>query len=188
MFKLIARFCFWLTGWKQVGKYPPELKKAVMIAAPHTSNWDFFYARAGFFIMGVPVRTTIKKEAMFFPLNLVLQFFGVIPIDRNKKGDGLRKQNSLVDAMINLFEERENLVILITPEGTRRYVPRWKTGFYHVARGANVPIVLGYLDYEKKHAGVGPVVYPSDDVDADLAKILDFYREIKGKYPENGVR
>ena len=65
-----------------------------------------------------------------------------------------------MDAMIQLFEERENLVILITPEGTRKYVPRWKTGFYHVAKGANVPIILGYLDYEKKHAGIGPIVYP----------------------------
>jgi len=186
--KLIARFCFWLSGWKQVGTYPKDLKQAVMIAAPHTSNWDFFYARAAFFIMGIPVRTTIKKEAMFFPMNVILKAFGVIPIDRNKKSDKLTRKNSLVDAMIQLFEERENLVILITPEGTRKYVPRWKTGFYHVAKGANVPIILGYLDYEKKHAGIGPIVYPGDDLNEDLENILDFYRGIKGKYPELGVK
>ncbi len=187
MFKLTARFCFWLTGWKQVGDYPPDLKKAVMIAAPHTSNWDFFYARAAFFIMGVPVRTTIKKEAMFFPMNLILRFFGVIPIDRNKKNSGLQRKNSMVDAMIRLFDERQELVVLITPEGTRKYVPRWKTGFYHVAKGANVPIVLGYLDYEKKHAGIGPIIYPDDDINKDLETILEFYRRIKGKFPEKGV-
>ncbi len=186
--KLIARFCFWLTGWKQVGTYPKDLKQAVMIAAPHTSNWDFFFARAAFFIMGIPVRTTIKKEAMFFPMNIILKAFGVIPIDRNKKSDKLTRKNSLVDAMIQLFEERDNLVILITPEGTRKYVPRWKTGFYHVAKGANVPIILGYLDYEKKHAGIGPIVYPGDDLNEDLENILDFYRGIKGKYPELGVK
>ena len=159
-----------------------------MIAAPHTSNWDFFYARAAFFIMGIPVKTTIKKEAMFFPLNLVLRFFGVIPIDRNKKADGLTRKNSLVDAMVQLFEERERLVILITPEGTRKYVARWKTGFYHVAKGAEVPIILGYLDYEKKHAGIGPIIYPGNDLDEDLENILEFYRSVKGRYPELGVK
>ncbi len=188
MLKLIARFCFWLTGWTQVGVFPKDLKQAVMIAAPHTSNWDFFYARAAFFIMDVPVRTTIKKEAMFFPLNLVLKFFGVIPIDRSRVAGGLKKSSGMVESMIQLFETRENLVILITPEGTRKYVPRWKTGFYHVAKGAGVPIVLGYLDYEKKHAGVGPIIYPGDNLEEDLAKIMEFYRGIKGKYPELGVR
>jgi len=159
-----------------------------MIAAPHTSNWDFFYARAAFFLLGIPVKTTIKKEAMFFPMNLVLKFFGVIPIDRNKKNGGLSRKNSMVDAMVQLFEERDELVIMITPEGTRKYVPRWKTGFYHVAKRANVPIVLGYLDYKKKHAGIGPVVYPGDNIDQDLKTIMDFYRGVTGKYPEKGVR
>lgn len=187
MLKLIAKFCFWITGWKQVGEYPKDLTKSVMIAAPHTSNWDFFYARAAFFIMGVPVRITIKKEAMFFPMNLILKAFGVIPIDRHKKAEVLVKKNSLVDAMVGLFHEREELVILITPEGTRKYVPKWKSGFWHVAKGAGVPIVLGYLDYEKKHAGVGPLIYPSGDIEDDMKKIMDFYRGIKGKYPEKGV-
>ena len=159
-----------------------------MIAAPHTSNWDFFYARAAFFLLGIPVKTTIKKEAMFFPLNLVLKFFGVIPVDRNKKSGGLSKKSSMVDAMVELFEERSELVIMITPEGTRKYVPRWKTGFYHVARKANVPIILGYLDYKKKHAGIGPIIYPSGDFEKDLETIMDFYRGVTAKYPDNGVR
>lgn len=94
----------------------------------------------------------------------------------------------MVDAMVHLFDEREELVIMITPEGTRKYVPRWKTGFYHVAKRANVPIVLGYLDYKKKHAGIGPVIYPGDDIDQDLETIMGFYREVTGKYPDQGVR
>ncbi len=186
--KLLAQFSFWLTGWKKVGEYPENTPKSVMIAAPHTSNWDFFYARAAFFLLGIPVKTTIKKEAMFFPLNLVLKFFGVIPIDRNKKSEGLSKKSSMVDAMVQLFNEREELVIMITPEGTRRYVPRWKTGFYHVARKAQVPIILGYLDYKKKQAGIGPVMYPSGDFEQDLEIIMDFYRGVTGKYPDQGVR
>ena len=125
---------------------------------------------------------------MFFPMNLILKFFGVIPIDRKKKAGGLSKKNSMVDAMVQLFQEREELVIMITPEGTRKYVPRWKTGFYHVAKRANVPIVLGYLDYKKKHAGIGPVVVPGEDIDKDLDTIMDFYRGVKGKFPEQGVQ
>ncbi len=186
--KLLAQLCFWITGWKKVGEYPANTPKSVMIAAPHTSNWDFFYARAAFFLLGIPVKTTIKKEAMFFPMNLVLKFFGVIPIDRQKKVAGLTKKNSMVDAMVQLFEERDELVIMITPEGTRKYVPKWKTGFYHVAKRANVPIILGYLDYKKKHAGIGPVIYPGDDIEKDQKTILDFYREVTGKYPQQGVR
>jgi 1-acyl-sn-glycerol-3-phosphate acyltransferase len=177
-----------LTGWKKVGQYPDNTPKSVMIAAPHTSNWDFFYARAAFFLLRIPVKTTIKKEAMFFPMNLILKSFGVIPVDRNKKVGGLSKKNSMVDAMIQLFDERDELVIMITPEGTRKYVPRWKTGFYHVAKRANVPIILGYLDYKKKHAGIGPVIYPGEDIDQDLKTIMDFYRGVSGKYPEQGVR
>lgn len=186
--KIIAQFCFWLTGWKKVGKYPENTPKSVMIAAPHTSNWDFFYARAAFFLLGIPVKTTIKKEAMFFPMNLILKSFGVIPIDRSKKSSALSKKNSMVDAMVQLFKERNELVIMITPEGTRKYVPRWKTGFYHVAKRANVPIILGYLDYKKRHAGIGPVIYPGDDIDHDMKTIMDFYRGVTGKYPEQGVR
>jgi 1-acyl-sn-glycerol-3-phosphate acyltransferase len=186
--KLIAQFCFWLTGWKKVGVYPENTPKSVMIAAPHTSNWDFFYARAAFFLLGIPVKTTIKKEAMFFPMNLLLKFFGVIPIDRTKRSGGLTRKNSMVDGMVELFNERDELVIMITPEGTRKYVPKWKTGFYHVAKKANVPIILGYLDYKKKHAGIGPVIYPSDNLEQDMEKILTFYRSVTGKYPERGVR
>ncbi len=158
-----------------------------MIAAPHTSNWDFFYARAAFFLLGIPVRTTIKKEAMFFPMNLLLKFFGVIPIDRKKKEAGLSRKSNMVDAMVQLFEDRKELVIMITPEGTRNYAPRWKTGFYHVAKKARVPIVLGYLDYQKKHAGVGPTVYPGDNIEDDMETIMNFYRQVTGKYPEQGV-
>ena len=187
MIKQIARLAFKITGWKQVGNYPKELKKAVMIAAPHTSNWDLFYARAAFFIMEVPLKFTIKKESLKGPMAPVLRWLGAIPIDRNRKQASLNKQNSLVNAMIELFD-RDELVIMITPEGTRNYAPKWKTGFYHVAVGANVPIVLGYLDYKEKHAGIGPIIYPTGNLEEDLEKILSFYRTKTGKHPEKGVK
>lgn len=188
MLKLLSHIFFAFTGWKVSGGYPANLPKSVMIAAPHTSNWDLVYARAAFFIMDVPVRFTVKKEAMRFPLGLLLKWMGAIPIDRQRKNKSLGKKSSVVDAMINLYKEREKLVVLITPEGTRSYVPKWKTGFYHVALGANVPILLGFLDYKKKIAGIGPAVYPTGNVEEDMNKILDFYREVTAKYPENGVR
>lgn len=178
--KLLSKFFFWITGWKVIGAVPKELKKLVMIAAPHTSNWDLLYARAAFYIMGVPVRYTVKKELFFFPLGSILNGVGGIPIDRKTKGN-------MVDKMATLFNEREELTILITPEGTRSYAPEWKKGFYYIALAANVPISLGYLDYEKKHAGVGPLIYPTGNYEEDLDKIQSFYRDITAKFPENGI-
>lgn len=178
--KILSKFFFWITGWKVIGAVPKELKKLVMIAAPHTSNWDLLYARAAFYIMGIPVRYTVKKELFFFPLGNILRGVGGIPIDRKTKGN-------MVDKMATLFNEREELTILITPEGTRSYAPEWKKGFYYIALAANVPISLGYLDYEKKHAGVGPLIYPTGNYEKDLDKIQSFYRDITAKFPENGI-
>lgn len=188
MLYYVARALFRLTGWKVVGGFPPDVKKCVMIAAPHTSNWDLFYARTAFYIMRVPIRYTIKKEMMqYFPLNLLLKWMGAIPIERDKKKAYKAGQGSMVHAMAKLFQTRDELVVMVTPEATRKFVKHWKTGFYQVALRANVPIVCGYLDYEKKHAGVGQVVYPSGNLEEDMLKILSFYDKITGKYPEQGV-
>ena len=189
MFKTLSRFIFWITGWTVQGGVPDDLKKAVIIAAPHTSYWDFFYARAAFLIMDLPVKITVKKEVVNAPFfGWFLRKLGAIAIDRTPKSGNLKKRTSMVDAMVNLIYERDQLIMMVTPEGTRKYVPRWKTGFYRVAQEANVPIILGYLDYSKKHAGVGPVFYPTGDYDTDLPKIMDFYRNKAGKFPEFGVR
>lgn len=181
----ISKIILWLGGWTVSAKLPKNIKKAVMIAAPHTSNWDFIWARAAFFIMGIPVRFTVKKELLKFPLNLILNPLGAIGIDRNPKG---QKKQSMTEAMTNLFNQHDQLVVLVTPEGTRSYQPEWKTGFYRVAEAANVPILCGYLDYENKIAGVGPSFEAKGNMHENLEKIMDFYRPIKGKFPENGVR
>lgn len=179
--KALAQLIFKTSGWTLKGSVPPDVKKAIMIAAPHTSNWDFIYARAAFYLMGIPVKITIKKEAFFFPVGNLIRAMGAIPVDR-------KKNNNLVAAMVDLFKEHEQLIMMVTPEGTRKYQPRWKKGFYYTALGANVPIILGYLDYAKKEAGVGPLVYPSGNYEEDLEKIQSFYRGVTAKYPENGVR
>lgn len=188
MLKTLSKFVFFLTGWKIVGEMPKDLKKGVIIAAPHTSYWDFLYARAAFFIMDIPMKVTIKKEVVNFPVfGWFARQLGAIAIDRKPKEGNLKRKKSMVDAMVDLINEREELIMMITPEGTRKHVPRWKTGFYRVAEAANVPIILGYLDYSKKHAGLGPVFTPTGDYEADLKIIMDFYRDKIAKYPKQGV-
>jgi len=155
-----------------------------MVAAPHTSNWDIVFARAALFILRVPVKFTIKKEWVRFPMGLILKPLGAIPIDRQAKGT---RKASMVDTMAELFNKRDHLIILVTPEGTRKYAKRWRSGFYFTAMKANVPIVLGYLDYKDKEAGIGAVFYPSGDRDRDVEEIKAFYRKKVPKFPDQGV-
>lgn len=184
--KVLARFVLWISGWKVVGNWPEGLKKAVLIAIPHTSNWDLLYARAAFYIMDIPVKFTIKKEVMVGPLGWLIRILGGIAIDR-KKVAGKRKQ-TYTETMVSMLQNQDELVIMVTPEGTRSYAPRWKTGFYHIAMGAGVPVVIGYLDYRLKHAGIGPTIYPSGNIDLDIEKMREFGKSVTAKFPENGVR
>ena len=146
---MITRFfilIFKLNGWKIVGAVPPEIKKAVVIAAPHTSNWDFVYALAIFRLLKLNVRYLIKKELFRFPLSILLNNTGGIPVERSKK-------QSLTDQIIQKFHEADHLLIAVPAEGTRKRVEKWKSGFYYAALGANVPILPGYLDFKKKEGG-----------------------------------
>jgi 1-acyl-sn-glycerol-3-phosphate acyltransferase len=182
--KKLAQWLLRLSGWRVSPDIPAETKRCVMIAAPHTSNWDLWYARLGFFVMGIPVKFTIKQEWMRFPFGGIIRAFGGLGIDRRPvaaTGD----RPSYVEAMVELFRRHpEALSVMITPEGTRSRVARWKTGFYFVALQARVPICLGYLDYPKKLAGVGPVIHPSGDIEADMRRIMAFYLGITGRWPE----
>ncbi|NPD46695.1 MULTISPECIES: 1-acyl-sn-glycerol-3-phosphate acyltransferase [unclassified Lentimicrobium] len=165
-----------LWGWKVKGKRP-DLKKFVFIAAPHTSNWDFPIGRLSTSVMGIDNKVLMKKSWFFFPLGYIFRWLGAMPIDRSKSG-------TVIDHILGLFEENDEFVFAITPEGTRSYVEFWKTGFYTIALRANVPLVLGYLDFVKKETGVGPTIYLSGNKDADFEKIMQFYRTIGAKYPE----
>lgn len=185
MMKMLSRFVFWITGWSLNKNWPQGVKKAVLIAIPHTSNWDILYARAAFFLMDIPVRFTIKKEVMIGPLGWILSGLGAIPIDR-KRIPGGRKQ-TYTEAMTQMLKDSDELVVMVTPEGTRGAVKKWKTGFYHTALGANVPVVIGYLDYKKKEAGIGPTIYPDGDMDAQIEEMKAFGRTVTGKHPEKGI-
>lgn len=163
-----------ISGWRTRGKLP-DVPKYVMIAAPHTSNWDLpvmlmmaFAMRADVFWMG--------KHSLFRGVfGPVFRWLGGVPVDR-------RQANNLVDQTIEVLRARDKFALVIAPEGTRKRTTHWKTGFYHIARGAGVPIALGFLDYRRKVGGVGPVLIPSGDLERDMSVIRDFYADITGKF------
>ena len=177
----MASFVFHSLGWKTVGEIPAELKKYIILAAPHTSNWDFFYGRLFFLMKGIPLKFFIKKEWYVFPFNLLFKFLGGIPVDRTKK-------ENLTDQIAHIFNQYDELAIMITPEGTRSYNPNWKKGFYYIAQKTKVPIILGYIDYERKIGGIGPIFKLTNNVEKDIENIKAFYKNKKGKFPEKGVR
>ncbi len=184
--KWLAKKLFKWLGWKAVGDLPSGVDKVVLIVAPHTSNWDLLYGLCTVYIKNLPVKFAIKKEVMFFPLGPILKWLGAIPIDRSLKKNTAIKY-SQVDMMIQLLQTHQRLLLTIAPEGTRKYAPRWKTGFYHIATNAKVPIVLGFIDYAKKEAGIGPVFYPTGNIDQDMLQIQAFYKDKMAKYPSQGV-
>lgn len=180
MIKKLSSFLFHLLGWKAVGEIPPDIKKYIIIAAPHTSNWDFFYGRLFFLMKGIPLKFFIKQEWYVFPFNYLFKILGGIPVNRSK-------HQKLTDQIAEVFNHYDELAILIPPEGTRSYNPNWKKGFYYISQKANVPIILGYIDYENKIGGFGPVFNVTGNVEKDIETIKKFYIGIKGKFPENGV-
>ncbi len=177
MRKLLASFILWLQGWKVVGEIP-QIKKYVIIAAPHTSNWDFVIGRSFGYMLGIEAKYLGKSQLFKPPFGWFFRLTGGIPVDRTK-------HNSLVTFTIDLFNQSKELVVGITPEGTRTRVEKWKQGFYHIAEGANVPILLSFMDYKRKEAGVGKIIYPSGDIEKDMSIIEEFYKGVSAKIPEH---
>jgi len=173
--RLLSKFILKITGWKTFGDIPPEVTKAVFIIAPHTSNLDFFIGRMYCFMRRIPIKVMIKKESFAGPLGGLLKKAGGVPIDRSKS-------TSLVDQIVQMFNENDPFFFAITPEGTRKKSEKWKSGFYHIAVKANVPILLSYIDYGKKVAGIGRVFYPTGDFKKDFKEIEDFYRGRQGRH------
>ena len=173
-----------MMGWEIDNHWPLDLAQCVMIAAPHTSNWDALYARLALKALGVNVRITIKDSYMKLPFGPFVRAMGGIGINRRPKIEG-EQRLSMVELMTNLFKEHAELVMLVTPEGTRAKQEKWKTGFYHVAVNAGVPIALAYMDYAKKKTGVGKIVYPTGDYEKDMAEIMQFYAQISPKFPKD---
>jgi 1-acyl-sn-glycerol-3-phosphate acyltransferase len=178
MYKLIARLFFAAKGWKLQGSIPPEIKKCVLVAAPHTSNWDFLYGSFAWTLFGLNVKYLIKKEWFRFPFKGLMKSLGGIPVDRSK-------HTNLVDAMVELVNSKKEIIVLMTPEGTRKKVDKWKTGFYHLATKAHIPIVLGKLNFGNRIATIGHSFIPSGNIERDFEIIREFYKDVVGRVPEN---
>ena len=174
--RIWARIFLFFIGWKKEGALP-EPQKYVMIAAPHTSNWDLPVMLALGFLLRGKLFWMTKDSVFRWPFGGFFKWLGGIPIDRSKT-------NGVVGQCIELFEKHDTLILAVPPEGTRKKVRAWKTGFYHIANGAHVPIALGYLDYGRKRGGVAKLFHPTGDYDTDVAEIQKFYATITPKHPD----
>ena len=176
MLQAIAKLILRIGGWEMVGDFPAE-KRAVVIAAPHTSNWDGFWALVYKVAMQLDIHFFAKRSLFWFPLNVLLRALGGIPLDRKRAG-------SAVDQAIEMFISRESFYFGLAPEGTRSRADHWKSGFYRIADGADVPVILGFLDYGNRRIGIGPTLRLSGDPQKDLEFFREFYRDIRGRRPE----
>jgi 1-acyl-sn-glycerol-3-phosphate acyltransferase len=176
IFQLLARILMRLLGWRVDGKLP-DLPKYVLIGAPHTSNWDFvlflgliFHLRANVHFMG-------KAEIFRFPIGWFFRYCGGVPVDR-------KKSTGLVDQMVKVYNESEKFILTIAPEGTRHQVVEWKRGFYHIAKGAGIPIVMAVVDGKHKEVRIGQVFHPTDEIEADMKAIQGYFAGVAGINPK----
>jgi 1-acyl-sn-glycerol-3-phosphate acyltransferase len=172
----IGRLWMWFFRWDVVGEVPAG-EKFVLIGAPHTSNWDFPFGLFTFYIFRLKV-SWIGKDTLFKkPFGGVMRWLGGIAIDRNSR-------NGVVDQIAQRFRESRKLVIAIAPSGTRKKSEYWKSGFYWIAHTAQVPILCGYLDYDRREACLGLSFIPTGNVKEDMDRIRNFYEGIQGKHSE----
>lgn len=170
-----SRLFLRLNGWTVVGTLPESARKSVLIAAPHTSNWDLPYTLMVAFQLNLHVYWMGKHSLFKWPFGPIMRWLGGIAVDRSKA-------NNLVAASAAAIEAADGPVqLVVPPEGTRGRTRHWKTGFYHIALAAQVPIVLAFMDYQRKQSGLGPVFVPTGDVEADMAEIKRFYAGIQGR-------
>ncbi|KUG23847.1 acyltransferase family protein [hydrocarbon metagenome] len=166
-----------ILGWKVSGRLPQK-EKFVLIVAPHTSNWDLFYGIILAFALKLDAIYVAKKELFRGPFSLPMKWSGAIPVDRSS-------HTHFVEHMASQFENNKKFVLALAPEGTRHKKDCWKSGFYYIALKAHVPILLAFIDYERKTGGAGPLIYPTGDMEKDMEVIRNFYMTVKGRYPEN---
>jgi 1-acyl-sn-glycerol-3-phosphate acyltransferase len=166
----------WLVGWKVTGELPED-KKFVLVGEPHTSNWDFLLMFGAAYSLRLNVSWLGKNTIFKKPFGTIMRWFGGIPIDRSARHD-------LVSRTAELIKEKERIVLVIGPSGTRSKREYWKSGFYWIAQTANVPVLCGYLDFVNKVVHVGLVFTPTGNVKYDMDKVRKFYKNIRGKHPE----
>ncbi len=176
--RVLSKIILKLIRWCVDGSLPTDQKKYVLIVAPHTSNWDFFLFVLTVSVLGLQPSVLIKDTIFIGPLGWFLRYCGAIPVNRRQAG-------SLVTYISGIYAEREEFVLIITPEGTRSPNANWKRGFHHVARAAEVPILVVYVDSSLRTIGIEGLMEPSEDVDGDIQKLKTFFDGKKGLKPGN---
>ena len=176
MRRFIGRLILKLGRW-DVAPHADQPPKSIMLCYPHTSSWDFLYLKAAGWQYGLNVSWFGKRELFRGPLGVLMRALGGVPVDRDKA-------HNLVDSMVSLFSSRERLILCIAPEGTRHHVEHWRSGFYHIARKAHVPLQLSMLDFGRRHIEISEAIYLSGDIRTDMDKIRAFYRGVTGLHPE----
>lgn len=171
-----CRLMMKLVGWRVIGELPPD-KKVVVAAAHHTANWDGIMLILVSGALNRPITWMAKHTLFWFPLGPIIKALGALAVNRSTS------QNA-VQQVVEEFKKRDDLWFVLAPEGTRRKVSRWKRGFYYIATGANVPIVLVGIDYARKAIVLGPIIQPSGDIQADMVPMREFFKTIVPKYPE----
>lgn len=164
-----------LAGWRIEGELP-DLPKFVLIGAPHTSNWDFVLFLGVIFSLRANVRFMGKAELFRSPIGWFFRYCGGVPVDR-------KKSTGLVEQMVNVSNESEKFILTIAPEGTRHNVVEWKRGFYHIAKGAGIPIVMAVVDGKHKTVRIGQVFHPTENIEADMRSIQGFFTGVVGIHP-----
>lgn len=170
--KYISKFILWIFGWKVIGG-SPDAKKYVLAIAPHTSNLDVIVGKLANWVTGTKPHLIVKKEAFTFINAPFIKMWGGVPLDRSDTG-------TVVEDIIELFNKRDELMLAITPEGTRKRNPNWKTGFYRIAVGAKVPIFIAYMDYKTKTMRMDQRFDPTGDMEKDMKEIKEFFRGMEG--------
>lgn len=165
-------------GWRITGTMP-NLDKFIIVGVPHTSNWDFVMVIATAAALGVRISWMGKHSLFRGPMGPIMRWLGGVPVNRHAA-------HGVVGENVAAFSERSKLILCITPEGTRSKVREWKSGFYQIALGAQVPILLAAFDYDRKAVDFGPLVQPGGNYEADLACMKAHYAPIRGKHPQNG--
>lgn len=168
-----------LRGWRAEGYAPPD-RRFILVAAPHTSNWDFVNFLGLTEDVGVHPHFMAKRSLFKGPWKNFLLDMGGVPVDRSSS-------HNYVQQMIDEFARRKEFMLTVAPEGTRSKAREWRTGFYHIAVGAKVPIILGFMDYARKVGGLGPVIWPSGDIAADMRAMARFYSTTTPKFPDKAT-
>ncbi len=165
-------------GWKLNGSFPYELKKFIIIVAPHTSSWDFVIGVLGRSVGKIDnVRYLGKKELFRFPYGWFFRWLGGYPVAR-------QQSSNMVDTVVAIFDAHDEFRLALAPEGTRKKVTKFRSGFYHIARNARVPIVMVGFDFEEGEIKISNAFYTTENSEMDMEQIMDFFRGIRGKNPE----